>query len=326
MAEQTTFETYLGQQQEQGWAEAVARVIPRIHEVDRDATQIWFAFWPLKLSIALAQSKDLGRTVKDFQLDGRVKLGDQINTSIEFFFGARYWNLVKKEVLDYSESTLEPEVTSLENHILELSRNVAVKLKMDPGFLIGISTVALMLLRQVGSVSLSKSVKESFLITEPGSTREQLKLLKSKRRLKKTLWWRSKKYRVTFDESQPSAYYEALEGQDLSMASSSDQRNFQKLDHRCVAGPVPAQCRSGACGYCWIGILAGRENLSEITEFEKDRLAYFGYASREQKLESHPPVRLACQSKCHGKISIVVPPWNGVLQTRAIVAAGNSRG
>ena len=326
MARKTPFETYLGQQKERGWAKTLVRVIPRIHEVDRNATQIWFAFWPLKLSIALAQSKDPDRTVKDLQLDGRVQLEDQINTSVGFFFGARYWNSVKKGILDYAESTLEPEGTSLENHILELSRSLATKLKTDPGFLIGISTVALMILRQVGSVSLSKSVNESSLITNPRAAREQLKLLKSKRRLKKTLWWRSKKYRVTFDEGEPTAYYEASEGQDLSMASSSDRRNFQNLDHRCVAGPVPAQCRSGACGYCWIGILAGRENLSEITEFEKDRLAYFGYASREQKLESHPPVRLACQSKCHGKISIVVPPWNGVLQTRAIVAAGNSRG
>ena len=119
---------------------------------------------------------------------------------------------------------------------------------------------------------------------------------------------------MTFDESAPDSFYEALEGQDLSMASGSDARDFQELDPRRIAGPVPVQCRSGACGYCWIGVLSGQENLSEMTAFEKRRLEYFGYAPPKEIARKHPSVRLACQSKCYGDVSIVVPPWNGVLQ------------
>jgi ferredoxin len=100
------------------------------------------------------------------------------------------------------------------------------------------------------------------------------------------------------------------------MASSTDQRNYLSQDHRRIAGPIPAECRSAACGYCWIGVIGGKENLSEVTEFEKRRMRHFGYLAEDGHVESHPHVRLACQSRCYGNVSVVVPPWNGVLMGR----------
>ena len=97
------------------------------------------------------------------------------------------------------------------------------------------------------------------------------------------------------------------------MASSCDKRDFRSQDHRRIAGPVPAECRSGACGYCWIGVLGGQENLSDVTDFEKKRLHHFGYVPREVEVGPHSHIRLACQSKCYGDVSVVIPPWNGVL-------------
>ena len=100
------------------------------------------------------------------------------------------------------------------------------------------------------------------------------------------------------------------------MAAGEDQRDYQSINERCLEGPVPFQCRSGSCGTCWIGILHGKEHLSEISKFENARLKYFGYDLGNPNQETHPPVRLACQAKCHGNLSIVIPPWNGILNMR----------
>jgi len=62
-------------------------------------------------------------------------------------------------------------------------------------------------------------------------------------------------------------------------------------------------------------VLAGREELSEISPFERERLEEFGYASYAED-ETHPPVRLACQCRVEGSVTLVLPPWNGVLRGR----------
>ena len=318
--DKTVFESYLSRLDEGVWTESLAQVLAHIHPVDREATQIWFAFWPLKLSLALSRSKDSLQVVKALQLDGKPRLEERIDTSVAFLFGSKYWQEVKQAVLDYAEDTSEPETVSLDVHILELSGRLAAKLNVERTLLVGITTVGMMVLRQVGLSSLSGSADEPTLNGSRMSADELLKTRNVKAGFWRSLLGKSKRYRVTFDEKIPSSHYEALEGQDLSMASGNDQRDFSESDHRRIAGPVPVQCRSGACGYCWIGVLSGRENLSEMTEFEKSRLEYFGYAPSMEKSQKHPVIRLACQSKCYGDVSIVVPPWNGVLQARALTS------
>jgi hypothetical protein len=56
--------------------------------------------------------------------------------------------------------------------------------------------------------------------------------------------------------------------------------------------------------------------LSEISTFERERLEYFGYDFGRSQGETHPPIRLACQAKCFGDVSIAISPWNGVLNVR----------
>ena len=41
--------SYLSQFDEQQWLEALDSLLPCIHEVDRNALQIWFRFYPLDL-------------------------------------------------------------------------------------------------------------------------------------------------------------------------------------------------------------------------------------------------------------------------------------
>ena len=310
----TVFESYLNRLDEGDWVESLERILPRMHPVDRQATRIWFAFWPLKLRQALDGSPDPARVFKEFQLDGNPRLEEQIDASVAFLFGSTYWPEVKQAVVAYAEESSEPQETGLDAHVLELARRLAARLQVEPSLLAGIVAVGVMVLRQVGRSALAECARQPSPNGRPTSAAKVLKWRRG--RGWKSLIWKSKKYRVTFDESVPESCYEALDGQDLSMAGASDPRDFRESDRRRVAGPVPVQCRSGACGYCWIGVLAGEENLSEMTAFEKRRLEYFGYAPPAEIARKHPAVRLACQSKCYGDVSIVVPPWNGVLEGR----------
>ncbi len=43
---------------QQDWLRALDELGSAIHPVDREATRIWFAFWPLELHQALTESKD----------------------------------------------------------------------------------------------------------------------------------------------------------------------------------------------------------------------------------------------------------------------------
>ena len=321
VAGKTEFEGFLSGLDEGAWAEALAGLLPGIHPADRQATRIWFAFWPLKLGQALDGSPDTARVFKRFQLDGNPRLEEQIDASVAFLFGSTYWPEVKQAVVAYAEEVSEPQETSLDAHILELAGRLAAKLQVEQSLLAGIVVVGVMVLRQVGLAALAGCAGKPSVNGRPKSAAEVLKLRRG--RGWKSLLWKSRKHRVTFDESVSESCYEALDGQDLSMASGSDPRDFQESDPRRIAGPVPVQCRSGACGYCWIGVLAGEENLSEMTAFEKRRLEYFGYAPPAEIARKHPAVRLACQSKCYGDVSIVVPPWNGVLEGRSTPASSD---
>lgn len=320
-AGKTVFETYLHRLDEGDWAEALDRILPRIHPADSRATRIWFAFWPLKLRLALDRTPDPAQVLKELQLDGKPRLEEQIDASVVFLFGSNYWPEVKQAVVAYAEESSDPREAGLDAHILKLAGQLAVRLQVEQPLLTGIVAVGVMVLRQVGLSSLAACAREPSPNGRSKSAAEVLKLRKG--RGWKSLIWKSKKYRVTFDESIPESCYEALDGQDLSMASGNDPRDFRESDPRRVAGPVPVQCRSGACGYCWIGVLAGEQNLSEMTAFERRRLEYFGYAPPAEFALKHPAVRLACQSKCYGDVSIVVPPWNGVLDGRTPPASSD---
>ena len=312
------FEEYLGEKNEQVWFETLNLIYSDIHQVDRDATKIWFSFWPLKLAQGLDKAKNLENTFKKFQLDGNPLLREQIDESVKYLFGARFWVPVKKAVLTYSKGNVDPKGISLDQHILKLSREVENQLSIDAGVLVGIVAISLMILKQVGFSSLSAVSDRLIPINNTESPDKVLKSRKVNGGLRNILGWKSKMHQVIFDERTRTSFFEAADGQDLSMASKGDKRDFRSQDSRKIAGPVPAQCRSGACGYCWIGILAGQKNLSKLTEFEKDRLEYFGYSSPEDDIKEHPVIRLACQSKCYGKVSITVPPWNGVLFTKEV--------
>ena len=81
------------------------------------------------------------------------------------------------------------------------------------------------------------------------------------------------------------------------------------MDSRCWEGPVPIECTSASCGTCWVGVLGGREKLTDVAARERRAMKVFGYNQPE---DEKPYLRLACQAKAEGNVTLVIPPWNGV--------------
>lgn len=310
--EQNVFFDFLAKHDETQWAAVIDRLLPSIHPVDQIPTKVWFSFWPLKLARELQESADPAETAKRLQLDGNYRLEEQVDSSVEYFVGSRFWGGVKQTILQHAESMTRSVGAGLEEQIRGIAAKVAQDKSIDARFVLGITAVGVMIFQQIGIAAFAAASQRSYEIKIHQSP-EQLIKSRQGRQGGWRAFFGAKRHKVTFDESHQEGSFQALEGQDLSMASSCDKRDFRSQDHRRIAGPVPAECRSGACGYCWIGILGGQENLSEVTEFEKRRLHHFGYVPRGVEVGPHSHIRLACQSKCYGDVSVVIPPWNGVL-------------
>jgi ferredoxin len=121
-----------------------------------------------------------------------------------------------------------------------------------------------------------------------------------------------KEWSVTFDEADADAQFTVINGQEIATAAQTDKRDYHSRDARCTPneGPIPVECRAASCGTCWIGVLGGAEKLSPVNERdERRRMTVFGYLDSS---DERPLIRLACQAKAHGAVSIVIPPWNGV--------------
>jgi ferredoxin len=119
-----------------------------------------------------------------------------------------------------------------------------------------------------------------------------------------------KKWTVTYDETDSSARYKLNHDQDLAWGAADDRtRNWREIDPRRPEGPIPVECRSASCGTCWVGVLGGAEKLSDVAAREGKKMKEFGYIDTS---EPKPLIRLACQAKALGAVSIVIPPWNGV--------------
>ncbi|MEW5974690.1 MAG: 2Fe-2S iron-sulfur cluster-binding protein [Acidobacteriota bacterium] len=319
VVQESALQQFLNQHDEQKWARALESLLPAIHPVDQPATRVWFSFWPLKLASALRNGEEK-QVRKDFQLDGCFRLEEQVASSVLFLYGSRHWVEMRDEILKYAETCLQPEVQTLEKHIEEVASRLSLRLHVPRSVLLGIAAVGFMILQQVGPVGLAADSDTRSALPDQSLTWNDVLKKRNRESGSGFLQWLTggdRRYPVVFDEQNPESTFTALKGQDLSMACSADKRDYRSRDPRRIDGPIPAQCRSGACGYCWIGVIAGQDRLSELTDFEERRLRHFGYRWLDAKEDRHPVIRLACQSKCYGAVSIVIPPWNGVLSGRA---------
>src|SRR6188508_2996017 len=90
------------------WAAAVEVLSASSHEIDRNATRIWFSFFPLSLHLALAGADDPAAVVRRLELMGRWRLADQIDSSHRFLYSHRYWPQVKSAVQSHAGAAPEP--------------------------------------------------------------------------------------------------------------------------------------------------------------------------------------------------------------------------
>jgi ferredoxin len=313
---ETVFENFLRRHDEAAWAHALENLLPAIHEVDRNATSIWFAFFPLALARAFEQSDEPEKLAARLLMQGRYRLQDQIDSSHAFLYGHRYWPEVKRAVAARAEQfkAETPEAT-LAGYIRELAREVAAQKKVEESLLLGITAIAVMTLRQVGREAFAASPGEVRL---NGKTAQQSpeKILRERARddsqgLLGFLRTTDKRWTVVWNEADPTARFQMIQHQEVASAAATDKRDWSQVDPRCTVdeGPIPVQCRSASCGTCWVGVLGGAEKLTPVSPRERKAMQLFGYIDTD---DPQPIIRLACQAQGEGAVSIVIPAWNGV--------------
>jgi ferredoxin len=308
----TPFETFLKQHDEEAWSAALTTLLRSIHEVDRNATQIWFSFYPLSLFQALEQAEDPETLAQRLLLQGKFYLKDQIDSSHTFLYGHRYWPEVKQAAQKHAREFAG--TTSLSDQVLSVAQQVAKHLKVEPSLVIGITAVAFMTMRQAGLAAF-EAAPGKILIDKKHARKSPAEVLRERavddsQGLFGFLKTVDKKWTVTYDENDARAKYRLNHVQDLAWGAADDRsRNWREVDPRRVEGPIPVECRSASCGTCWVGILGGAEKLSDVGAREGKKIKEFGYIDTA---EAKPLIRLACQAQALGAVSIVIPPWNGV--------------
>ena len=348
MNNETSFEIFLNRHDEEAWSATLATLQRSNHEVDRNATQIWFAFYPLPLYRALEQVDDREKLAQQLLLQGDYELKNQIDTSHRFLYGHRFWPGVKKAVEQYADEwhrvsgegvgcgvwgvqdstsceqnstqhpttyTLHPSsgATSLADQILKVARAVGEQSKIDEALLVGITAVAFMTVQQAGLAAL-KRAPGAITIDRRHAKKSPEQVLRERAKddnqgLLGFLKTVDKQWTVTWDENDDGARYKLREAQDLAWGAASDQsRDWKAIDPRRVEGPIPVECRSASCGTCWVGVLGGAEKLADVGAREGKKIKEFGYIDTA---EPKPLIRLACQAQSQGAVSIVIPPWNG---------------
>jgi ferredoxin len=308
----TPFEDFLKQQDEEAWSAALTTLLRSIHEVDRNATQIWFAFYPLSLFHALERAEDPEKLAQQLLMQGNYRLKDQIDSSHTFLYGHRYWPQVKTAVQKHAREFSGND--SLSDQILSVAKQAAAQAKVEQSLLVGITAVAFMTIRQAGLEAFEKAPGKMLLDKKharksPGDVLRERAVDDSQGFLGflKTV---DKKWTVTYDENDDRAKYRLNHVQDLAWGAADDRsRNWRELDPRRVEGPIPVECRSASCGTCWVGVLGGAEKLTDVNAREGKKIKEFGYIETS---EARPLIRLACQAQALGAVSIVIPPWNGV--------------
>jgi len=307
-----SFENYLGKFDESDWQVAIETLLPSIHAVDRNAVQIWFRFYPLSLQKFLVSSPDIDSAKQGLAMQGDFGLENKIDSSHSFLYGHRYWKEVKAAI-EAEAQVFQDASVALPEEISQIAAMIAEKVKADKSLLIAVTAVGFMTLAQVGldkfKASPAAVQKPSGLLTKSANAVVAARAKDESQGLFGFLKTVNKKFTVIHDERKGERF-EILSDQEIASASANDRsQNWQETDPRCWEGPVPVECTSASCGTCWVGVLGGEDKLSEVARRERRAVKVFGY---DQTDATKPLIRLACQAKAHGNVTIVIPPWNAV--------------
>ena len=313
MSTKTAYELFLAAHDEEAWSAALATLRRSIHEVDLNATQIWFAFYPLPLFRALEQAEDREKLAQQLLLQGDYELKNQVDTSHAFLYGHRFWPAVKRAIEQHADNYDQAARGSLADQILAVAGAVAKDLNQDQSLLVGITAVGFMTLEQAG-IAAFKAAPGTVSLAPKLAKKSPAQILRHRAKddsqglfgFLKTV---NKQWSITWDENDARAKYKLREGQDLAWGAAEDQtREWRAIDPRRIEGPIPVECRAASCGTCWVGVLGGAEKLADVGAREGKKIKEFGYIDSG---EPKPLIRLACQAQAGGSVSIVIPPWNG---------------
>ena len=327
----TPFMGFLRRHDQDAWWSTVHHLAPSIHEVDRDATKIWFYFWPLWLRKLIADAEVNHQLLEELEYKGNARLEDHIDSSHAFVYGHRYWPQVKAAVWGHAASQSAPESLDLTDQIRAIASQVGGSAQVDESLLLGITAIGVMTLQQVGPEAFDAAAGELH-ISDWARRRPPRKVLVDRARndgggLLGYLKGLKRDYTIRFDEGYKGATFKLIEGVQITQASMTDQADHPYADSRCEPGdgPIPTECRSAACGTCWVGIVGGNDHLSTVNPLERRRMARFGYLDTD---EARPLIRLACKAQASGNVTVVVPPWNAVagkyLEGKRIAIGGHS--
>jgi ferredoxin len=310
----TPLETFLNEHDDASWQNVVDELLPSIHEVDRSATRIWFHFFPLALLRAFEQSEDPARLAQELLMQGEWMLKEQIDSSHTFLYGHRFWPEVRRALVRAAESKQTQANRTLASVIGEVARSVASERRVDESLVVGIAAVGLMTLRQVGLEEFKRAPGE-VLLDRRHLKRTPEEILRERARddtqgLFGFLRTADKRWTIVWDENKDDRRFYAIDQQELASGAATDKRPWHELDARCTVdeGPIPVQCRSASCGTCWVGVLGGAQKLSDVDWRERKMMPLFGYIETD---EARPLIRLSCQARAGGAVSLVIPPWNG---------------
>ncbi len=306
------FESFLKQHNQVAWARAIEALLPDIHEVDRNATQIWFHFFPLALAEAIAEMPDRDQLERTLRLSGNYRLAEQSDTSHWFLYGHRYWPQVKAAIITRAQSGAAPASLDLPAFVRETAKDAG----SDMSLILGITAVGLMTLQQIGLPALRAGNGPAEAGHYVQKTPAHILAARSKNDSQGIAGlWRGirSQYTVTFDERRDDARFTVINQQHLTTASANDTRERAPGPRTCIEGPIPVECRTASCGTCWVGILGGGERLSAVETLESKRMKVFGYINTT---EPKPLIRLACSALASGNVTLVIPPWNGFIGTR----------
>ena len=303
---------HLGTFSEEQWLAAVEELLPCVHEVDRNALQIWFRFYPLSLKQFVDGSENREETLHGIVMQGEFELAGQIATSHHFLYGHRYWAKVKC-VIEKLADEYKGQPDSLVELVKEVSIAVAEKKKVDRSLTNAIAAVGLMTLNQVGvdafkaasgdveKASKAMSKSPDAIVAERAKDDSQ--------GLFGFLRTIDKQFSVAYSGIH-SGKFNLMCDEEIASASQRDtSRDWKAGDSRCWEGPVPIECTAASCGTCWVGVLGGKEKLTEVGRRERRQMKVFGYNQPE---DERPFIRLACQARAEGNVTIVIPPWNAV--------------
>ena len=306
------FIEYLHSFNESDWLAAIDELLPCIHEVDRNAVQIWFRFYPLSLQRFIESAEDREETLRGMAMQGDFELSSQIDTSHHFLYGHRYWPTVKRKIEKVAEEFGgEPSLVDL---IKEVAVRVGKKHNVERNLTNAIAAVGLATLNQVGTEAFFATTGE---VEAPSGimkkSPDQIVAERAKDDSQGVFGFLKtvdKKFSVAFTGCHTSGKFPVINQEEIATASQKDHsQEWQSQDTRCWEGPVPIECTAASCGTCWVGVLGGQEKLTEVDRRERRQMKVFGY---NQPDDAKPFLRLACQARAEGNVTIVIPPWNGV--------------